>query len=73
MGRNDLSTDEKEGDWIVVFEQKSSFTRAVLDVFTRNKAALESGRPEELKVAFNDPGDVELGKLADALYGVLHE
>jgi len=73
VGHDDLPNSEDEGGWIAVFAQKSVFTPAVLNVCTRSKGGLESGRLEELKVALKDSGHEELGKLADGLYRVLHE
>lgn len=51
VGYKDVPTDGKEDGWMVVFAQKSIFTPAGLNVYTKRKIGLEDERLEDLSTA----------------------
>lgn len=64
----------KEGDqWTVVFAQKSIFSPAVINVYTRRKNGLEEGKLRELKRILREMGDEKWGNLAESMYDVKQE
>lgn len=61
------------GQWAVVFAQKSLFTPAVINVYTRKKEGLEDEKLKELKRELKCLGDEKWGQLIEGMYNVRQE
>ncbi|ERF69400.1 hypothetical protein EPUS_05945 [Endocarpon pusillum Z07020] len=64
---------EERGQWAVVFAQKSLFSPAVINVYTRRKDGLDEEKLQELKKILRSLGDGKWGDLVEVMYIVKQE
>lgn len=65
LGHGEL---EDRGQWIVVYAQKSIFTPAVINVYTREKHALSQAMLKSIAVALEGVGQDSLRALVGSMY-----
>ena len=58
------------GQWMVVYAQKSVFTPAVINVYTRRKEGLPAPMRKTIEAAFEELGHEDLRALVQSMYSV---
>lgn len=61
---------QNHGQWIMVYAQKSVFTPAVINVYTRKKKGLPEAMRKEIETAVGEFGHQDLQALMGSLYSV---